>query len=189
MPRTRTFVAIELTRHVRDQLISLQETLAAADRDVKWVEAENLHVTLLFLGEVDDRELPAVCRTVQEAIAELPAFTLSVTGVGCFPNPRRPRTLWVGITQGLQEVVAVHDAIERPLMDLGCYRREERKYTPHITLGRRRREGPADALSRALARLQEWTAGEVAVTEVQVMASQLTPTGPDYSVLSRARLA
>ncbi len=189
MPRTRTFIAIELSKSIRDRLIALQEELATAAPDVKWVERENLHVTLLFLGEVDDRELPAVCRVVQEALAEYPVFTLSVAAAGCFPNPRRPRTLWVGIGQGVQDVVAVHDALERPLLDLGCYRREERKYTPHITLGRRRSEGPADALSRALAKQQAWQGGEEVVGEIHVMGSELTRDGPHYTILSRAKLA
>lgn len=88
MPRTRTFIAIELGKAVRDRLIGLQESLTASAAGVKWVEPENLHVTLLFLGEVDDRELPGVCRAVQEALSEHAEFTLSVEGVGCFPNPR-----------------------------------------------------------------------------------------------------
>jgi 2'-5' RNA ligase len=189
MPRTRTFIAIELPQGIRDRLVALQESLATAAPDVKWVEPENLHVTLLFLGEVDDRELPAVCRAVQDAVVGHTPFTLSVEGAGCFPNPRRPRTLWVGVGQGVQEVVAVHDAIEPALLALGCYRREERKYTPHVTLGRRRGEGPADALAKALARHQTWKAGEATVSEVHVMGSQLTPKGPLYTILGRAKLA
>jgi 2'-5' RNA ligase len=188
MPRTRTFIGIELTKPIRDRLVALQEALADAAPDVKWVEPENLHVTQLFLGEVDDRELPAVCRAVQAAVAEYAAFPLSVAGAGCFPNPRRPRVLWVGVEQGIQDVVAVHDAMERALLELGCYRREERKYTPHITLGRVRREGPTDLLARALAQYQGWKAGELTVQEIHVMASQLTPQGPAYSILSRAKL-
>jgi RNA 2',3'-cyclic 3'-phosphodiesterase len=189
MPRTRTFIAIELSKPIRDRLVSLQQSLAEAAPDVKWVEPANLHVTLLFLGEVDDRELPAVCRAVQEALADQPAFAMSVAGAGCFPNPRRPRVLWVGIGQGVQEVVAVHDAMETPLLALGCYRREKRRYTPHVTLGRRRGEGPADALGRELAKHQAFQAGELSVSAIHVMASELTSAGPSYSVLSRAKLA
>jgi 2'-5' RNA ligase len=188
MPRTRTFIAVELSKAIRDRLVELQECLSATAKDVKWVEPENLHVTLLFLGEVDDRELPAVCRAVQNALAAQPAFPMTVQGAGCFPNPRRPRVLWVGIGQGVQQVVAVHDVLEEPLLALGCYRREERRYTPHITLGRRRSEGPADALARSLTQHQAFNAGELTVCAIHVMASQLTSTGPCYSVLSRARL-
>jgi 2'-5' RNA ligase len=197
MARIRTFIAIELARPIREQLVALQESLGEAAPDVKWVEPENLHVTLLFLGEVEDREIPAVCRAVQEAAASHPTFAMTVERVGCFPNPRRPRILWAGIGSGLQDVVAIHDAIESPLLELGHYRREERKYTPHVTLGRNRSEGPAHALQQALAQEAGWTGGEQTVSEVLVMASdfggqvksgEVLSRGPKYTVLGRARL-
>src|SRR3974377_1863976 len=100
MARRRTFLGINVGDPIRAQLIALQEELSAIASDVKWVEPENLHITLLFLGEVGAR----------------------------FPNRRRPRTLWVGVGAGLSEVTAVHDAIEAPLLDMGSYRRETRGY-------------------------------------------------------------
>src|SRR4051794_19739095 len=119
MPRLRTFLAIDLGEKIRDRLVSLQESLAIESPDVKWVEPENLHITLLFLGEVDDREVLDICRATQAAVAEMPAFSLSIEGAGCFGNPRKPRTLWVGAGIGMQEVCAIHDAIEAPLLSLG----------------------------------------------------------------------
>src|SRR5262245_5597831 len=145
MARLRTFVAIDLNKTVRDRAVVLQESLARSAADVKWVEPHNLHVTLLFLGEVEDRSLPNVCRAVADVCKTHAPLTLTVEGVGCFPSPRRPRVVWIGLGQGAQEVVALHDEVEGPLLDLGCYRREERQYTQHLTLGRARGEGsPAD---------------------------------------------
>lgn len=188
MARLRTFIAIDLGKTIRERCIALQETLARAGTEVKWVEPENLHVTLLFLGEVDARDVPAVCQAVALACAEQPAFTLSVETVGCFPNPRRPRVVWVGVGEGAEEVIALHDALESPLLQLGCYRREERRYTPHITLGRVRGNGSTESLATALARKADWQAGSIDVNEVLVLSSELTPRGPVYAVLSRARL-
>src|SRR6478672_4108503 len=131
MSRLRTFIAVGIDKTIRDHAVALQEALGRSGADVKWVEPENLHVTLLFLGEVEDRTLPAVCRVVADVAARLPPFEISVEGAGCFPSARRPKTLWVGIGAGTQELVALHDALEPPLLDLGCYRREERQYTPH----------------------------------------------------------
>src|SRR5260370_22733359 len=133
MARIRTFIAVDLGKAVRGRLVALQDTLARTGSEVKWVEVENLHVTLLFLGEVDDREVHKVCRIVADAVKEYPAFPMTVETVGCFPNPRRPRVVWVGVGEGTQPLCAIHDALEDPLSDLG-YRREERQYTPHITL-------------------------------------------------------
>lgn len=188
MARVRTFIAVGLDKSVRDRTVSLQEALAATGAEVKWVEPENLHVTLLFLGEVDDRALPDVCRVVAEAGGGLVPFAMSVQGAGCFPNPRRPRTLWVGVGEGTQELVALHDALEPPLLALGCYRREDRQYTPHITLGRAKSDRPSDPLAAALAKHAGWRCGEQPVREVLVMGSELTPKGPVYTVMGRGKL-
>lgn len=188
MARVRTFIGIDPGKPIRDRLVALQENLGRTATDVKWVEPENLHVTLLFLGEVDMLEVPAICQAVADTVAKQPGFTMSVEKLGAFPNARRPRILWAGIGQGIQEVVAVHDGLEVPLLNLGCYRREERRYTPHLTLGRVNGDKHSGKLAGVLARQAGWIGGTVQVREIQVMSSELTSQGPVYSVLSRARL-
>jgi 2'-5' RNA ligase len=188
MARLRTFIAVDLGKPLRDRCAALQENLARTGADVKWVEVENLHVSLLFLGEVDDREIAALCRVVADKCGERPPFPMSVATVGCFPNSRRPRVVWVGVGEGSAELVELHDALEPPLLDLGCYRREQRVYTPHITLGRVRSDRAGDQLAAALPRHANWRAGETEVREVLVLSSQLAPQGPVYTVLSRAKL-
>jgi 2'-5' RNA ligase len=143
---------------------------------------------MLYLGEVNARELPAVSAAVAQACTGHAPFTMTVAGVGCFPNPRRPRTLWSGIGAGAAELVALHAALEPPLLDLGCYRREERQFTPHVTLGRRKSERDAETLARALAKQAQWQGGSSTVSELLVLSSELTRDGPRYSVLSRAKL-
>jgi 2'-5' RNA ligase len=188
MARMRTFLAVGLTPAIRAQLVALQETLARAADGIKWVEEENLHVTLLFLGDVDEREVTDVCRAAGETCARIAAFPMSVEGVGGFPHARRPRTLWAGVGTGAQELVALHDALEGPLVELGVYRREERAYSPHITLGRVKGDRPNERLPQALAKQAGRRGGEAEVREVLVMSSQLTPEGPVYGVLSTAKL-
>jgi 2'-5' RNA ligase len=187
MARIRTFIAVDLGKPIRDRLTALQETLVRTGTEVKWVEPENLHVTLLFLGEVDDREVHRVCQLVTDGVKDQPAFAMTVERVGCFPNPRRPRVIWVGVGEGVQPLCTLHDGLEEPLMDLG-YRREERRYTPHITLGRVKSDRPTDKLAAALAKHAGWKGGETMVREILVMSSELTPQGPIYTVLSRAPL-
>src|SRR5262249_116704 len=114
---------------------------------------------------------------------------ISVTGTGCFPNPRRPRTLWVGIAKGADELKQVHDAIEAPLLDMGNYRRETRGYTPHVTLGRVKGDNTSHPLPKTVAKHKTWSGGETMVTEVNVMSSELRSDGPIYTVLGRAKLA
>src|SRR5438067_4261024 len=104
MSRIRTFIAVDLDKNIRDRLVSLQQTLARSEPDVNWTEPANMHVTLLFLGEVGERDLVPVCRVVSDGCARLAPFRMKVEGAGCFPNPRRPRILWVGIGEGTQEL-------------------------------------------------------------------------------------
>jgi RNA 2',3'-cyclic 3'-phosphodiesterase len=189
MGRLRTFIAVDLGQQLRDRCIAMQENLARLGANAKWVEPDNLHVTLLFLGEVDERDVPEVCKAVAAVCAEHDPFTLSVEKVGCFGSPRRPRTLWAGVGEGADALSALHDALEPPLLELGCYRREDRKYEPHITLGRAKSDDPNEKIAAAIKKYAGWSAGEVDVREVQVLSSELTRDGPIYCVLSRARLA
>ncbi len=188
MARIRTFIGVDIGKPIRDRAVALQETLARLGTDIKWVEPENLHVTLLFLGEVDDREVPAVCRAVAEETQKHSPFTMFIEGAGCFPTPRRPRILWIGVGEGAEQLCALHDGLEPPLQELGCYRREERKYKPHVTLGRVRTDRASDKLATGLTKHANWQGGQTNVNEILVLSSELTSKGPVYSVLSRAKL-
>jgi RNA 2',3'-cyclic 3'-phosphodiesterase len=188
MARMRTFLALDPGKALHDRILTLQDQLAECGADVKWVEPANLHMTLLFLGEVEDRDLAGICRATAEVAAQLIPFTLTLAGVGCFPNLRRPRVLWVGVGEGREAVCAMHAALESPLLELGCYRREARPFTPHLTLGRVNSEAGNDALVEALRENAAWHGGETTIHEILVMSSELLRTGPLYTVLGRARL-
>jgi len=188
MARVRTFIGIDPGKAIRERMIALQEKLARTATQVKWVEPENLHVTLLFLGEVDMLDVPRICAAVAKGLEGHDPFPMSIEKVGCFPNARRPRILWAGVGEGIQEVAALHDALEVPLLELGCYRREERQFTPHVTLGRIKSDSSTDKLAGTLARHDAWIGGSTSVREIHVMSSELTRQGPVYTVLSRTKL-
>src|SRR4051812_1490169 len=109
MSRLRTFIAFDPGADVREQAASVQSTLQRSVSDLKWVEQENIHLTLLFLGEVDSREVIDVHRAVEAVTRTHAPFTVSFEGLGCFPNMRRPRILWAGINKGAAELTAIHD--------------------------------------------------------------------------------
>ena len=188
MGRMRTFLAVEVPDVIRRRLVDLQETLSQSAEGVKWVEEENLHVTLVFLGDVDDRNVTDVCRAVARVCSGVDGFPMSVEGVNCFGSSSRPRTLWAGVGTGAQELVALHGALESALIELGAYRREDRAFTPHITLGRVKGDRGNEDLAQALARHADWYGGDCEVRQVLVMSSQLTSEGPVYGILSTAKL-
>lgn len=188
MGRTRTFIAVDLSEDIRARAGALQTSLATTGAEVKWVEPASMHITLLFLGEVDDRELHTVCRVVREVAAREPPFILRVSGVGAFPNMRHPKVLWAGITDGADTLCRLYDDLELKLLDLGCYRKEERGYSPHLTLGRVKTERDGFALAPELPKRLAWDGGRTMVEEVVVFSSVLERAGPVYTVLGRGEL-
>src|SRR5207253_2534066 len=98
----------------------------------------------------DERAVIDVCRATARACDLLSPFTFGLETVGCFPNERRPRVVWIGVGTGSHEFKQLHDAVELALQDLGCYRREERQYTPHLTLGRVKNDGSNEELVKNL---------------------------------------
>jgi 2'-5' RNA ligase len=186
--RLRTFIAVEIEQFTRDRLAGLQERLAAGGAAAKWVERVNLHLTLLFLGEVDARETPDVCRAVSQASAEFAPFAMSIVGASAFPSPRHPRILIANVVDGAQELIDLHDAIETRLLELGSYRREDRPFKPHVTIGRVRGQIDNDGLAGAIRQFAAWEGGQSQVREVLVMSSELRSEGPEYTVLGRGPL-
>jgi 2'-5' RNA ligase len=186
MSRIRTFIAVEIGDDIRKRVVALQERLRTSADDVRWVDPAGMHVTLVFLGEVDEREVMDVCRAVKAAAEREPPFTLAVAGIGAFPTTRRPKTVWAGITDGAEALQRIHGSLNEKLSDLGGYRKEERAYTPHLTLGRV--NGTGQALVAEFPKLMSWSGGQTKVDELVVFASELTREGPVYTPLGRGEL-
>lgn len=190
MQRTvRTFIAVEISSEIRGKTQKLISALAASSANVKWVEAESLHVTLKFLGNVELLEVPELCQAVAEAVADLPPFDVQFCGAGAFPSLERPRTVWVGMTRGTAEMVALHDALQNRLAELG-FRSDGRRFRPHLTIGRVRSSSPTEVreLACLLADQQDFVGGSGDVSEVVVFSSEAGREGPVYEPLSHAEL-
>ena len=188
MARIRTFIAVAIDSAVRARVAALQEKLARSTTDIKWVEPDSMHITLLFLGEVAELDTVPICRIVAERAQKIAPFAMEVNGLGAFPTPRRPKILWTGVDAGAESLKALHQRLEAPLLELGCYRREERPYHPHLTLGRLNREDRGSDWGPILAKHADWEGGLTDVTEVLVMRSDLHRAGPVYSVMGRGKL-
>jgi 2'-5' RNA ligase len=188
MSKTRTFIGIDISETTRASAAALQNELAKTGAEVKWATPESMHITLLFLGDVDDRELHAICKAVKEVAASEPAFALRVAGVGAFPTPRRPKILWCGITDGAEPLQRLNAVLEEQMLEVGCYRKEERGYTPHLTLGRVRGDSDSFTLATEIPNRLTWDGGSTTVEEVLVYSSEMNRDGPVYTVIGRAPL-
>lgn len=187
----RLFIAVELPDPMRSALATLQDELAGVvPRDVmRWVRPEGIHLTLKFLGDVPEEQ----CGEIETALmpaAGLAPFTVTVRGLGCFPNFRRPRVVWVGLEGQTSALHALRDLVEREIAPLG-YPTERRKFHPHLTLGRvRRRSSKHDVLElgEQLAETSVTELGQMEIASVSLMRSQLRPQGAIYSCLKRVDL-
>jgi 2'-5' RNA ligase len=184
---TRTFIAVELDAAIRKRAVELIDILRVAEADVKWVETQNLHLTLQFLGEVPDEEIAAVCQAVERGAAQVQPFELEVGGAGAFPNANRPRTLWIGAKAGHEQMAELHDHVALELAELG-YQDEDRKFQTHLTIGRTRSGKNVAQLGQLVKQHADFQAGRMCVEKATVFSSRLQPGGPIYEVLGTARL-
>ena len=184
----RTFVAVETSDPVHRRAVELIRAVDVAEADVKWVQPQNMHLTLKFLDEVPLVEIPRVSEMVAQAAAGSEPFELEIRGAGAFPSAGRPRTVWLGAVDGAEPLRTLQKMLEKSLAKLG-FRKEPRRFEPHLTIGRVRGGGPGVVeLGRRLKEHADFAAGRFMVTELVVFSSQLTPSGPIYEALSRTRL-
>ncbi len=183
----RTFIALNLPSRERQRIHRAVRGLREEGLPVRWVEPVNLHLTLKFLGEIRAERLADVEAALARVAAATPPFTLALEGFGAFPTLRRPRVIWMG-AQATPELRCLKQDLEWALADCG-FEAETRAFHPHLTLGRADAEDGAGAFRR----LDELVAGidvtsQVAVHTLDLMRSQLSREGAEYSVHSAAKL-
>ena len=183
----RTFVAVQINSDLQEVLGRLQERLRGHADGVKWVDPRSMHLTLKFAGELAEKNLPQACDLVGRCASASRPFRLTLGGVGAFPSPERPRVLWVGADDESATMADLHGALDRALAKVGVPR-EARGFQSHLTLGRVRRPRPEAGLGQVLESLGDQDLGEMDVEEIVFMQSELAPSGPVYTPLSRHRL-
>jgi len=172
----RAFIALELSDEIRARLSEAQEVLKQCTARMTWVERENIHITVKFLGEVDDKLIP----DIKTALASIPFGSFPInTGVITINNPHRPFTVWCTIEDGGCGAQFL-DLVENSLNSLG-FACEKRKYRPHATVARVRRFDPS--LFEVLKLLDSTSYGNCAIHGMKLKKSTLTPQGPVYEDL------
>lgn len=176
------FVAIELTPAMRQPLIRLLQQLPRS-REVRWCTEHQLHITLKFLGDVPDEQIPAICEALRETAAATAPYTIRLTQLGCFPSPHSPRVLWCGVDDAAAATAAWVQRADPLLAALG-FEPEQRAFTPHITLGRSRSREGAGVLRRVLSECTPLPAVEMMVESLVLFESRLRPSGAEYHAVA-----
>jgi 2'-5' RNA ligase len=192
MEKIRTFIAIELDESIKDGLTKLQKRLKgeAPQGSVRWVKSEGIHLTLKFLGDVPADQIGEITRALQKSCQGFAPFSISCGGLGCFPNLKRPRVVWVGIQEETGTLTQLQKAIEGNVAPLG-YPTEKRKFSPHLTIGRVQRRvssGDQRQLGELVGASQIETLGQMEVRSVNLIRSDLRPSGAVYTRLAEVEL-
>ncbi|MEB2288152.1 MAG: RNA 2',3'-cyclic phosphodiesterase [Anaerolineae bacterium] len=188
----RLFIALPLPDSVIAVLEETQRALkkTASQRAVTWVAPRNIHLTLKFLGETPISQRDGIAEALARVATQHDAFSLSTAHLGCFPDHRSPRVVWVGLAGDQAALRRLQESVERAIAPLG-YPAENRPFSPHLTLGRVRRDVRREDAQRLGAVVRKAVlSGEASwlVTELVLFRSELRPEGADYTKLSSAPL-
>ncbi|MEK6321729.1 MAG: RNA 2',3'-cyclic phosphodiesterase [Acidobacteriota bacterium] len=175
----RTFISIEISESIKERISQLQKTLREIEAQVSWTKPSNIHLTLKFLGDVEETRIERVRKAVERAATGISPFEVQVSGAGCFPSPRNPRVLWVSFSHVSENLKQLYAHIEDELAREG-FSREKRKFSPHLTIGRIRAPRNAAHVAEALI-ASGFDPETFKATEVIVMRSDLKPTGSIYT--------
>lgn len=182
------FCAIELPEELRERVaahIATLRNVASGDR-VSWQRAENLHLTLKFLGEIEQKRVAALSEAASRAVKQSQPFNLTIEGAGSFPPRGVPRVLWLGVSDSTGSLAGLQKHLEEECLVEG-FEREERSFSPHLTIARIRAPQGARTIASSH-QAAGFEAMETLVKELVVMRSQLAPRGSLYTVISRHEL-
>ncbi len=183
----RAFIAIELPAKLIEALGAVETELKASLRAAKgWVRPENIHLTVRFLGDVDEKMLPDITVGLKKAAQEHKPFTLSAGGVGGFPGLRAPRVLWVGVKES-PELQRLHQNIEDRLLAEG-FAKEQRPFKAHLTFLRIKAPEDGALAGAAVQKLKHEINMDFYVDSFVLFKSHLNPKGAEHRIIERIKL-
>ncbi len=183
----RTFIAIEIPEEIKRQMTEVQNGLRNAGVDASWPRPEGVHLTLKFLGEVPEAKLPEIMSSLRSAVQGTGVFRLEAAGTGAFPNAKAARVVWVGLSGDVDKLNCLQGAVEKALTDIG-FAGEDRKFTPHLTLGRIKYIRSRNAWLKALDGIKDVRFAGFDVSAVSLMKSELQRSGAVYTEMGRVEL-
>jgi len=186
MPPIRTFIAFETPEQIRKDILAVQTTLKTAHADVKWESIDKFHVTIKFLGDVEEGLLPKILSVVGETVTRFNTFDIMYNNLGCFPNLRSPKVLWVGCENRDGTLLSFKNELDSRLSPFG-FEIEKRAFHPHLTLGRVKGESGIKDLTSMLKSIT-FEPRTAMINTIVVMKSDLRPGGSLYTSLQQTEL-
>lgn len=181
----RCFIAIGIPEPIKREISEIIEIMKKYDADVKWIEMENIHITLKFLGKTPETLLPGIRKSLSTIALSYEPFYIKIYDIGMFPNRRYPRIIWVGMEDS-DILKRLQKDIEDSMALLG-YQREDKEFHPHLTIGRVRSQNGMANLINQLDTFKGKNFGSIEVNNIKLMRSELRPTGAEYHCLEEIK--
>ena len=195
MTTIRTFIAIELPNEARNALTDLQNRLKAIvpPKTVRWTAPQNIHLTLHFLGDIAVSNIELVSEAIDATTLTHKPFSLILETLGCFPNIRRPRIVWIGASGDKASLTSLHHDLGEKIRTAINFGPEARPYSPHLTIGRVIKGIPSRHMAQLSQVLQQeqpkvGSLADIRVRKISLMKSELKPAGAVYTQISRGEL-
>ena len=178
----RAFIALRLPENILFSINKIQEDLKQYRLPVRWVQPENIHLTLKFFGNISESDTEIIGIAMGDCAGCCSPLTLSAKGIGVFPSVARPRVIWAGFSGRISLLLSFQDALEKRLEKSG-FKKEERPFRGHLTIGRFKDRVDSEKLIEAIRKHKDFNTDVFNAGEIILFKSDLLPAGPVYTEL------
>ncbi|MBW1971287.1 MAG: RNA 2',3'-cyclic phosphodiesterase [Deltaproteobacteria bacterium] len=182
--RLRSFLAIDINPEIKGKIAKAIEKFHFDDLGVRWVKSENLHLTIKFFGSITNNMVDKGILRLTELLKGFAPFNFKLSGVGAFPTITNPKVIWLGVSDGNENITVLWEMVENSLSALG-FKKENRNFSPHLTIGRMKSAKRKKELIEKLIKIKDIEFGEVSAKYLSFYKSDLRPTGPIYTCLAQ----
>lgn len=182
MAKIRTFIACDIPETLLEKILNLQDKLKGLDADVSWTKISGIHITLKFLGDIEEGSIDKIASVILDAAKGQSSFEIKIKGSGSFPSLKNPRVIWLGVMDEAGRLSSIQQALDSGLKALG-FEPDEREFRPHLTLGRVKGAKGKERLSSAISGLKDVEIGSFPIDRVIFYKSELKPAGAIYTKL------
>ena len=181
MAEIRAFIAVDLPKEIKMEIDKMIAGFRQTDAGIRWVKAANLHLTLRFLGNISEESVPSLADNIRGNVGGFGSFDMSLSGLGGFPNLRRPRVIWVGTGTGTEKLKGLASRVEKAAFDSG-FGKADKPFSSHLTIGRVKYPKGLDRLLEQIEKTA-YDSRLFNVGQVVIFKSDLSPAGPKYTKL------
>lgn len=177
MSQLRAFLAIDVDEDLKAKMYKIVKEFKQIDARIKYVELENLHLTLKFFGDIDTEGIDLLSSKIESVVSNFDKFTIKIKGCGAFPNNNRIKVIWLGLDESAI-VKQLHDELDKEFVKLGFDK--DKKFSTHLTIGRMKSAKGKNEVKSKIEEFSEVEIGEMSVDRIVLKKSTLTPQGPIY---------